>query len=246
VRASCLLFSGLVSACSFDPPPAAPDAASPDAVPVDADTSCETDDFEGGALDPRWALLAGGMPTYDVAASRLLISDAPLADTPSHPGKSWIYELDLDKGNQIGWRQDLGGADLSVEAELGWASSMPELTQAGIAIADAQGAMAALVGLDDGQPALTGEPSAKIGVAGQPDLGWFGVASETGNVIVRIERRDGVAHIFVDGEEVVSGEARALISYVTIYYVRYRSADGMVFPFGGVEIRRMTVCRGGR
>jgi len=242
-----LAIAASVSGCSFEPPPDAPDAriadaAAPDSA-VDADRSCETDEFDGTALQAHWALLVGDLPTYDVGGSRLLISDAPLATTPSNPGQSWIYEADLDKGNQIGWRHDLGGEDVSVDAEIAWATSNAELTLGGIAITDAQGAIAAMVGLDDGTAMNSGLPKTQIAVAGGNDLVWYGARSEIGSATVRIERRAGTAHIFVDGTEVLSGDAGALISYVTIFYVRHKNATGTVFPYGSVEFRRLTVCR---
>jgi len=238
-----LVVIALVSACSFEPPSDVPvDAAAAVDSGVDADTSCETDAFEGSALQTHWAMLVGELPTYDVSDSRLLISDAPFATTPSNPGTSWIYELDLDKGNQIGWAQDLGGGDFSVEAEIGWATSVPEVTLAGIAITDTDGAIAAYVGVNDGSTNNTGQPNAKIAVSDAPDLYWYGAFSEIGSATMRIERRDGVAHIFADGDEKLSGSAGALISYVTIFYVRDKNTTGM-YPFGSAEIRRLTVCR---
>lgn len=239
-----LVAIGLASACSFERPPDLPldAAAAPDSA-VDADPSCQTDEFDGNALQTHWAMLVGELPTYDVSGSRLLISDSPLAATTSNPAASWIYSLDTDKGNQIGWAQDLGGEDFSVEAEFGWATSVQELTLAGIAITDTEGRIAAMVGVDDGTAMAVGQANIKIGVADAPDLYWYGVRSEIGSVTVRIERRDGIAHIAVNGEERLSGSVDATISYVTIYYVRHRNDAGMVYPFGSVEVRRLTVCR---
>jgi hypothetical protein len=245
VRAPALLVViGLTSACSFEPPAdVSVDAAAAQDSSVDADTSCQTDEFDGNALKTHWAMLVGELPTYGVSGSRLLISDSPFAATTSMPATSWIYSLDKDKGNQIGWAQELGDDDFSVEAEIGWATSVQELTLAGIAVTDADGRIAAMVGVDDGTAMAVGQANIKIGVPDAPDLYWYGVRSEIGSATVRIERRDGMAHIIVDGEERLSGSVDALISYVTIYYVRHRNADGMVYPFGSVDIGRITVCR---
>lgn len=77
------------------------DAPAIDAGTDTLTTNCITDEFAGTALDAHWSTLVGALPTYNVDASRLFISDAPFADTPSMPDRSWIYTLDTDKGNQI-------------------------------------------------------------------------------------------------------------------------------------------------
>jgi len=68
-------------------------------------------------------------------------------------------------------------------------------------------------------------------------------AVESGATNVRLERRSGTLVITVDGTEVVRGPAPELISYVSIFAVRYKSSQGTLFAFGSVELRTLTVCR---
>lgn len=219
--------------------PAADAPAEPDAAPVD---DCVRDRFEGSALASHWVLLAGDMPTYDVGESRLLITDAPFAEAPSKPTYSWIYDLDVDKGNQLGWAQAIGEGDFSVTADLQWSSSDRELTLAGIGVADGQGTIAGLVGVRDGSTSLVGQPTAQILVADGDDAMYLGSRTEPGSASVRLERRAGTLRAYVDDAEILSASAERLISYVTIFYVRRRN-DAIEFAFGSVELRNLEICR---
>jgi len=231
-----------------DGPPTPVDGSTPDTRPppdgpdVDAGPNCETDDFDGTTLAMHWTLVAGEMPTYEVNNSRLLISDSPFAATPSNPNESWLNDLDTDKGNQIGWRQQIGGADFDVSAEIAWSSSTPELTLAGVAVSDAQGKIAAYAGIRDGTAMGAGSPSGQIRVATGDDLGWVGTRVENGTARLRLVRTDNDLRILVDDAEVLTGRVDALIDYVTVFYVRYHNATAM-YPFGTAEIQKVTVCR---
>src|SRR5258706_11376717 len=67
-----------------------------------AGANCMSDNFEGSTLAAHWSVLAGAIPTaYTVAGSALSITDSPAVNTPSMPGKSWVYHADQDKGKQI-------------------------------------------------------------------------------------------------------------------------------------------------
>jgi hypothetical protein len=244
------LHCGLVVAgCGGVNAPADPDAEvddPPDAEvddPIDADDGCVTDGFEGSALAAHWELLEGGMPTIDVSGSRLLISDTPFADTPSIPDSSWINEMDLDKGNQIAWPHAIGGGDFSVEAGIAWASSVEEITLGQIAVSDAQGFMAAGVGINDGLADGFGGAQGQIRVDGEADLRGLDDAAENGSAVVRIERVGGTLTITRDGAELLSAEVDDLISYVTIQAVQYRESDGDEFVYGSFEVRDVTVCQ---
>jgi len=240
---------GLLTACSFEPPSDLSIDAGADATPdattesPDADLSCETDSFDGTTLQSHWTLLTGELPTYDVSGSRLLISDAATATTPSRPTYSWIYDLDSDEGNQIGWAQAVGGADFVIDAEIAWSSSTPELTMGGVAVADSGGTMAAMAGFVDGSETQLGFAHAQMATSGT-DAVWYGPtgSADAGNANVRLERRAGTLRISVDGSEVLSGPSAQLISYVTIYTVRFRNGQ-TTYPYGGVELRTVTVCR---
>jgi hypothetical protein len=239
----------MVAACGGVKSPAEPDAAvddPPDAEgddPIDADDGCVTDGFEGSTLAAHWELLAGAMPTVDVSGSRLLISDAPFADTPSVPGESWINEMDLDKGNQIAWPHAIGGGDFSVEAAIAWSSSAAELTLGYVGVSDAQGFMAAGAGINDGVANDFGGAFGQIKVDGDADLNGLDDRVENGSTVVRLERVDGTLTIEQDGVELVAAPVDDLISYVVIQALPYRQSDGDTFVYGSFEVRDVTVCQ---
>jgi hypothetical protein len=224
------------------PAPPTPRAVDAAAAP-DAEPGCATDGFDGTTLAAHWQVVAGDLPTYDVSGSRLLVSDAPLAATPSLPGESWINDLDTDKGNQIGWAHAIGAADFTVAAEIGWTSSLSELTMAGIAVSDSQGTIVALAGVNDGWARDHGARHARIRVPGAgDDLDYAAEPVENGSAQLRLERTGGELRVLIDGAEVLAGPATGLVSYVTIYAVPYRDRAGTTYPFGAAEIRHVEVC----
>jgi hypothetical protein len=205
--------------------------------------NCETEGFDGSGFDARWLVLAGAAPTaYDVSGSRLFISDAPFATTPSTPSRSWIYDLDTDKANQLAWPQSIGGQDFTLTADLGWSSTVEELTLGGVGVSDAQGTIAAWAGMGDPQTGNRGAAHAELQVVGAQDLSHVGPYQEPGSETVEIKRVNGTAMISIDGHQVVTGAMPGLISNVVIVYVR--SKDGTTpYDFGSLEIREVKICR---
>jgi hypothetical protein len=207
--------------------------------------NCQTEGFDGSGFDARWSVLAGAAPTtYDVSASRLFISDAPFATTPSTPSRSWIYDLDTDKANQLAWPQSIGGQDFTLTADLGWSSKVAELTLGGVGVSDGQGTIAAWAGMGDPQAENVGVGAARaeLQVVGAEDLFHVGPYQEPGSETVEIKRVNGTAMISIDGHQVVTGAMPGLISNVVIVYVR--SKDGTtLYDFGLLEIREVKICR---
>ena len=205
--------------------------------------SCMTDGFDGNALASTWFVLAGAIPvTYGVSGSRLTISDAPYVTTPSTPGVSWIYDLDTDKGNQIAWPQAIGGEDFTLTADIGWSSSLAELTLGGVGVSDAQGGIAALVGMTDGSPGVIGTPIGRLHVTNGTDRRYSGAMQEPGSSHFVIRRAGGMASITIDGAMVLAGALPDLISNVVVFYVRYKDATGPN-PFGSVFVDQIEICR---
>jgi len=248
-----LVVASLVGGCGFSPPPelevdarvdldpdAPIDAARPDAGP-----NCDVDGFDGTGLQSHWSLFVGELPTYSVGSSRLTITDAPRAATPSSVSTvSWIHDLDTDKGNQIGWTQAIGGEDFEVSAELAWSTTVAEVTFGGIAVTDSQGVIAALVGMADAST-TTGVPWARIrGIgAAAEDLAYEGTdGQQLGSAVVKIVRVNGVFTIYVDDVEVLNGPGGELISNVSMYYLQH-SDDSGPYTFGTVELREVQICR---
>jgi hypothetical protein len=222
---------------------ASADAASDAAIDTPAGPSCVTDGFDGSVLAGHWSVLVGAAPVaYDVSGSRLFISDAPFATTPSMPMNSWIYDLDTDKGNQLAWAQAIGGEDFTLSAELGWSSTLPELTLGGVGIADAQGTLAAVAGITDGVGNMSGGAYATLHVVTGPDTNLVKPPQEPGSARVKIQRVHGTASISIDDVEVVTGPLPAVISNIVIYYVRHQ-ASATPYNFGSLEVRQVQLCR---
>ncbi|HEY0481898.1 MAG TPA: hypothetical protein VGD37_30475 [Kofleriaceae bacterium] len=222
----------------------ATDARQADAPAADAaGANCVTDGFDGSVLKSSWSVLVGAVPTtYDVSGSRLFISDAPFAPTPSMPGTSWIYDLDTDKANQIAWPQAIGGEDFTLTADLGWSSTLAEFTLGGVGLSDAQGTIEALAGVTDGSVNTNGVAYGRLHVATGSDLFMLGPNQEPGTATVKIQRVNGMATISIDAMPVVTGAMPGLISNIVIFYVRFRSAMTL-YDFGSLEVREIKLCR---
>jgi hypothetical protein len=223
------------------------DASIADAA-IDTGPNCMTDSFDGSVLAAHWGVLTGAVPTaYDVSGSRLLISDAPFATTPSSPAESWIYDLDSDKANQMAWPQAIGGEDFTLTAELGWSSTLAELTFGGVGVSDALGTIAAVAGMidDSGGPngAQNGAAYTRLHVAIGPDISFRKPQQEPGNANVKIQRVSGMVSISIDGVQVMTGAMPGLISNVVIFYIRYKDASTTVYDFGSLELRQVQICR---
>ena len=252
-RIALFTFGFFLGACGEVEPTAVDAADQPDAAgadgagsdaadPTDAGPDCVADTFDGSELDAHWGLTIGDLPTYSVDSSRLLITDSPLADT-ANPPVSWINELDTDKANQLSWAHAIGDGDFTVTADIGWSSSSPELTFGGVAVTNAQNMMSALVGVRDGSVTLNGQPTAQFLVRDAADVEYNGSREEPGSAIFRMQRRGGVLRAYIDDEEIGSDASPQDIAYVSVFYVRHRSAENTLYPFGSFEVREIQVCR---
>jgi hypothetical protein len=125
-------------------------------------TECAVDGFDGVGLAPHWTLAAGAAPTLAIDGSRLVIDDAPHATTPSSPTQSWIFEPDVDLGNQLAWAQPFGSDDFTLEVQLGWTSTAAELTIAGIGLSNADDQLELQLGVIDGFVDTVGRPYVSV------------------------------------------------------------------------------------
>jgi len=204
--------------------------------------TCTTDMFDGTTLQTYWNTTQGGTPTYMVSGGKLVITDSPPATTPSNTNESWLNNLDTDKGNQLAWPQAIGGQDFRVSTHIDWNSTNAELTWAGIAVADAQGVMAAIVGARDGGQG-NAIPHAQLNFPGSdPDTTFGGTEEQPGAADFQIERVNNVIRFYIDGIEVHSGASSALISHAVIFHVPYR-LNTTNYAFGTVEFTHIEVCK---
>lgn len=199
---------------------------------------CMMDSFDGATLDAHWSVVAGAAPTYTVASSKISITDAPLATTPSNTNESWINDYSMDLGNQLGWAHSIGAGDFVLTAQLDYASANAELTYTGIAVTDGTHHIVALAGFVDGQQGNTGTPYAAIaGVNAVADAN-----SASGSLALKIERTASTMKVSLDGVEKVSGTNNTPLSYVSIVAVPYRM-NTTNFPFGTGEFGFVQLCR---
>jgi hypothetical protein len=246
VRAAILSLLGL-AACNavfgLDPVEEGRDGGDPIVDAVDADP-CSIDEFDGETLQSHWSVLAGTAPDlFEVSGGRLVIEDAATAATPSTPGTSWIYDLDSDRGNQLGWPQPIGNGDFVIEADLGWSSTIPELTLGGVGVSDSDGRIIAYAGVLDGSAGDVGMAHASIAVGGAAnDLQLNGTVAVNGAVSIRIERTGESGVITLDGAMTLGGLMPGAIDHVSIISVQYQSMIGSE-PYGALEVRRLRVCR---
>lgn len=236
-----------VAACGGVKNPAIDAAPHPDAkidAAIDAPgANCMTDSFDGSTLAAHWSVLTGAVPTaYTVNNSSLLITDAPFASTPSSPSNSWIYDLDVDKGNQMAWAQAIGGQDFTLTADIAWSTTNAEITFGAIGVSNATGVIAGYAGVVDGSTGTTGPPAAVLHVATGADTNFIATPVDPGNSMIKIKRVGGTATFNIDGTDVLSGAMPDLISNVVIIFVRHQNGATQ-YTYGSFEVRSLTICQ---
>jgi hypothetical protein len=214
----------------------------------DVDDDCDgrvdegiADPFEGAALRPAWVSPAVGSPiAFTIADSFLRVEDAPYADTPSNPPTSWIYEPDVDLGNQIAVASSVGDADFDLLVDIDWASTAPELTLAGVALTNLSDQMELMLGYGDGSSSESGNARVRIRADGT-DATYAGLATPSGAASFRAERRAGVLTVFLDGAEVLTAPFTADVQHVAIYAVAHRNGVS-TYPFGSFGLDGVQLC----
>jgi len=199
--------------------------------------ACAGDDFPGTALDPHWSVAQGSM-TSAVSSSVLTITDAAYASTPSATNQSWIYDLNLDRGNQIAWAHPIGTGDFSLTFDQSWSSTLAELTYAGVALTNASDYIEILAGFSDGSSVGHGSPQAK---AREGDYGGSSAGAASGSGVFEITRTGGTLTVVYNGATLINAPNSADIANVAIFAVPHRSGSSY-YPFGSWSIDALALC----
>jgi hypothetical protein len=213
---------------------------------IDDDCDGRTDEgindhFDDPMLRPAWVNPARGSEiSFAIADSFFRVEDAPFASTPSNPAASWIYEPDVDLGNQIALARSIGGSDFELFADIDWSSTGPELTLAGVALTNLDGQLELMLGYGDGSSANTGSVRVRARLEGD-DASWSAPSAMTGTASFRAIREAGVLTVYVDDVEVLSTPFTADIHRVAIYAVAHRNSS-TTYPFGSFGLDRVQVC----
>ncbi len=210
-------------------------------------TGCEAarrhDAFDGTALDPQWVQTIGAAPTYMVSGGALTITDAPFASTPSLPSHSWIYDFEIDRGNQRVWSHTIGTRAFEMSFDFRWDSNTPELTLAGVALVNATNQIEVYAGAWDGYAAALGTTTTIVRVPGSaPDLGWSTgyIGSAQGTFVVR--RAGTTLTVALNGQTVVTAPNNtADIRGVAIVALAHR-AGSSTYPFGTFVLSDLRLC----
>jgi hypothetical protein len=206
-----------------------------------ADELVTADDFDGTALAMHWSPAAVGMaPTFSVAGGRLTITDAAFAPTPSMPANSWIYDLDVDRGNQMHWLHPIGTGDFELLTDFSFSSTVPQLTLGFVALVSAGGQIEILASFGDGSELGLGAVAAVIRRPG-PDAGAGAPTGVSGMASFRIVRSVGNVRIERDGVLAVEAPNAADIIGVAIVAVRHYDARTS-YEFGTFEVDRIALC----
>lgn len=193
------------------------------------------DDFDGPDLDAGWTVdHLGGAPTYTVGGT-LQITDSVPADTPSS-SCNWIYDLDTDKGNQIGRAVAIGTGDFVLEVDLSGSSTTAQLTLGGVALTSSDDHIEYYTAFWDGGDATLGGIQGGIDLAG----GWATSIAETVSVSVRVERVGDTITTEVDGVLVDTSTSAADIQNLVIIHTTH--VCGVTFEYGSVDIDRISLC----
>jgi hypothetical protein len=202
----------------------------------------ELDDFEGSSLGSHWRVAAGVAPAHTVASSVLTVTNAAFAATPSRPGYTWIYDPDVDLGNQLAWDQPIGTGDFSVAFDIAWSSTNANVTLVGIGVTSADDQLEIYAGLSDELETAAGQPFAAVRREGT-DLAWRGAPSISASGAFVLRRNAGTVTISFDGATVITSSAStADLAHVVLFAVRHQTPI-TAFMFGEASFDRVVVCR---
>jgi len=160
------------------------------------------DDFDGAALDARWSLVRGTLPTYTVSASRLQITNASPVETLTTAGLSWVTDRTLDRANQWATPAPLGTGDFDLVFQVAGSSTSAEITYGTVALTDANDYILMEAGFIDGTSSGLG------GLAAHPTPtsagAWNDTAAASASGWFRISRTAGMVSIW-HGDTLVAG-----------------------------------------
>jgi hypothetical protein len=231
---------GTVPACT----PGDPSSERCNTIDDDCDTRVDEgagDAFDGDALQPEWMNGAVGTALSPVVSGGFFrLSDAPYASTPSSPTHSWIYEPDVDRGNQITQPILVHGRDFHLVVTMDWSSNAPELTLAGVALTSDTSLLELMAGYTDGSSADTGNPFARVRQAGT-DASFSGARASAGAGTIEVERTSGMITVRHDGTETLVAPLTADLTGLAIFAVAHRSGAS-TYPFGEWGLDRVQLC----
>jgi len=221
------------------------DASLIDVVLPDSALPCMTDTFDGTELATYWNPTAvGPAPTFTVTGGALTITDAAVANTPSDTTKSWIFDPDVDKGNQMAWQHPIGTGDFSITFSYEFTSSAAAADLAAVGVTDVARVLDAYGGGMDPSSVTVGRAFAHIrvpGGGGDDDYNWQVQEAQTFTRIMRIQRTAGMITVVVDGTTVLTAPSSTSIQYVAIIALRHRSLS-TVYAFGTLRLFQLDVC----
>lgn len=205
-------------------------------------TARASDSFEGSSLGPAWNQQAiGTPPTFTISGGALHITDASLAATPSMPLKSWIYDLDVDLGNQMTWPQPIGTGDFDLSFDLTINSTIPQLTFAGVALTNASGQIEVFGAAQDGLAAADGGFSAWVHKPKMADASPLVDTAAVATAAFHIQRSGGVVVVQVDGKTVVTEPNGADIRNLALVSVKHMDTAA-TYEFGSVDVGEIVLC----
>jgi hypothetical protein len=201
-----------------------------------------TDLFDGPTLDSAWTLnCVGSAPTYNFASNQLNLVDSPFAPTPSSAVNTWIYDPLLDRGNQICRAFNAGTGGFEVEVDLGWVTSVPELTLGAIAVTDANHYLQAWIVYADGWSQGFGSLAGYVRT-GNTFASWGDGLTSSGNVRARIARAGAEIRLSINGNLVLAANNAADIRHIALVHTAHR-ASGVTYGFGTITYDNLIWCR---
>jgi hypothetical protein len=207
-----------------------------------AGTTVHEADFSPNSFRSQWTVDAvGTAPAFTLSAGLLTMTDASFAVTPSaHDARSWIYDPDVDRGNQMAWPQGIGTRPFRLDFHLSWASSRAQVTLAGIAVTDRANSIEAYAGFSDPWGNAFGARFAAARVESGP-MNWTGEMSADGDATFRFVRQEGHLSIAINGRVIQESTRELDVANIAIFAVRHRDIH-QAYEFGTVSIDHLRVC----
>ncbi|GEM_PF-4262909 len=147
------------------------------------------------------------------------------------PKSHWIYNINIDKANQLRYNYSIGSNDTNITFSMGWQDDgIGDLMIAQLGIVDKNGKIIAMAGHLDGTSENYGYYYATIADGSASGKVWKPIATEkqvNGKASFSIVRKNGIITIYKDALEIVSNENKEDVMYIAII-----TSSHMTYNFG--------------
>lgn len=217
---------------------------SDDGQDTDGDGVCDagqmwTEHFPGNTLGAHWDRNAiGNIASWSVAGSIFEVQNS--IDPPS----DYIYNLDIDRGNQHQWPLPIGNGNFDLQFDLWFEANGNSVFIGYVGVVRDDGTIIAAAGYNDpASGACNGSWNSRIHRSGSDEWGSGSYGGPmpaaggcTGSANFRIRRQNGTVTVYRDGAEMQTGTNNESVHAVALIMSNHRT-----YLFGTIRVDAINI-----